>query len=59
MRNGETERLSDFPKIAQVISGEVLTLHLALIGSSTYNKSGLKGKVIMVWGLQGTENKIS
>lgn len=59
MRNGETEGLSDFPKIAQVISGEILTLHLALLGSSASNKSGLKEKVIIVWGLQGTENKIS
>lgn len=58
MRNRETEGLSDFPKIAQVISGEILTLHLALLGSSASNKSGLKEKVIMVWGLQGTENKI-
>lgn len=59
MRNGETDRLSDFPEIAQVISGEALTPYLALLGSSASNNSGLKEKVVMVWGLQGTENKLS
>lgn len=58
MRHEETERLSDFPKIAQEISGGILTPHLVLLGLSASNKNGLKGKVIMVLGSQGTENKL-
>lgn len=59
MRNGETERLGDFHKIAQLITGEMMTLHLVLLDLiCSTNEDGLKGKMILVCGLQGTENKL-